>query len=302
MPDLVKQLKAACPDLDIRENVSLAPYTTMRVGGAAQYFAEPSGTEEIIELVHQAQAFDMPVLVLGKGSNLIVRDGGVPGLTVHIGSRFAAVGLTSHQVIKAQAGVLLSQLSHFAHQHALSGLEFAAGIPGSLGGAIFMNAGAYGGEMSQVITRVWSLTDDGVVERKADQLSFTYRHSAFMEDNQIILEAEVQLPEGDPERIGAAMAELNERRREKQPLNYPSAGSFFKRPAGHFAGQLIEACGLKGCSVGGAKISEKHAGFMINVGGATASDILALMALVQEKVMSMTGVMLEPEPRIVGVD
>ena len=201
----------------------------------------------------------------------------------------------------AGSAVLLSRLAWAALGRGLAGLEFAHGIPGSLGGAITMNAGAYGGEMAQVVTAVTCLTRTGELQTvPADRCAFSYRHSAFSDGSRLILRAEFSLPQGDPEEIRAKIEDLAQRRREKQPLEYPSAGSMFKRPPGHFAAALIDQCGLKGLTVGGAQVSEKHAGFVINRGGATCADVLALVDQVRERVLRQTGVELEMEVRVLG--
>jgi UDP-N-acetylmuramate dehydrogenase len=204
--------------------------------------------------------------------------------------------------ITAEGGVLLSKLAVFAKENGLSGLEFAHGIPGSVGGGVCMNAGAYGGEMADVVSKVTFLTESGdIVEVKGEECGFAYRKSAFSDGGKFVLEAEFSLKEGEKETISSLMEDLIIRRREKQPLEYPSAGSTFKRPAGHYAAALIEQCGLKGLRVGGAQVSEKHAGFIINLGGATCEDVLALMGQVQKRVFSDTGVVLESEVKVIGV-
>ena len=281
--------------------VTLDKFTTLRVGGPADYFAEPRTEEELLLLLREAKAEQMPVLLLGNGSNLLVRDGGFRGLVIRLGKSFSAIERNGN-CLYAQAGALLSTLSRQALEASLTGLEFAQGIPGSVGGGIYMNAGAYGGELGQTVSFVRVLDGNTVRNLSGDEMHFGYRHTRAMEEQWLILGAQFRLLPGDPKEIDAAMRDFAARRKEKQPLEYPSAGSFFKRPAGHFAGALIEGAGLKGLTVGGAQVSEKHAGFLINRGGATASDFLALMRLVQERVMEKYGVMLEPEVRIVGED
>ena len=292
-------LRGLCPDAVIRQDVGLEKYTTLRVGGPADYFAEPETEAQLCALVGAAGKMELPVLLLGNGSNLLVRDGGFRGLAVHIGKRFSRVDRTDTG-LAAQAGALLSALSRTALEEGLAGLEFAQGIPGSVGGGVYMNAGAYGGELGKTIVsvRVW----DGTAVRAVpeEEMAFGYRHSRAMEEGWLILGADFRLETGDREAIAAAMQDYAARRREKQPLEYPSAGSFFKRPAGHFAGALIEQAGLKGASVGGAQVSRKHAGFLINTGGAAAADFLRLMEQVQDTVEKRFGVRLEPEVRIVG--
>lgn len=274
-------------------------HTTFRTGGPARRFARPASAEECTALLELAAEEAWPVLLLGNGSNLLVSDAGVDTLAIHTGLLDKAAR-TGQRTIRAGAGLRLSKLAVFAQREGLSGLEFAHGIPGSLGGGVCMNAGAYGGEMKQVLTAVsaW-LPGQGVKWIAAEKLELRYRHSLFSSAPGAVLEAEFLLTPGDGGEIQALMDSLSRRRREKQPLEYPSAGSTFKRPEGHFAGGLIEQCGLKGFRIGGAQVSEKHAGFVINAGGASSTDILALIAHIQEAVFQQTGVRLEPEVRIV---
>ena len=281
--------------------VALDKFTTLRVGGPADYFAEPKSEEELLLLIREAKAARMPVLLLGNGSNLLVRDGGFRGLAIRLGKGFSSIE-RKDDCLYAQAGALLSTLARQALEASLTGLEFAQGIPGSVGGGVYMNAGAYGGELGQTVDFV-RILDGGIVrDLPGTEMNFSYRHTRAMEEQWIILGAQFRLTPGDPKEIEAAMRDFAARRKEKQPLEYPSAGSFFKRPTGHFAGALIEGAGLKGLTVGGAQVSEKHAGFLINRGGATAYDFLELMRQVQARVMEKYGVMLEPEVRIVGED
>ena len=281
--------------------VALDKFTTLRVGGPADYFAEPQTEEELLLLMREAKAARIPVLLLGNGSNVLVRDGGFRGLVIRLGKGFSAIE-RKDDCLYAQAGALLSTLARQALEASLTGLEFAQGIPGSVGGGVYMNAGAYGGELGQRVEFVRVLDGETVREIPGSEMAFSYRHTRAMEEQWIILGAQFRLTPGDPKEIETAMRDFAARRKEKQPLEYPSAGSFFKRPAGHFAGALIEGAGLKGLTVGGAQVSEKHAGFLINRGGATASDFLELMRQVQARVMEKYGVMLEPEVRIVGED
>ena len=281
--------------------VALDKFTTLRVGGPADYFAEPQTEEELLLMMREAKAARIPVLLLGNGSNVLVRDGGFRGLAIRLGKGFSAIE-RKDDCLYAQAGALLSTLARQALEASLTGLEFAQGIPGSVGGGVYMNAGAYGGELGQRVEFVRVLDGETVREIPGSEMAFSYRHTRAMEEQWIILGAQFRLTPGDPKEIETAMRDFAARRKEKQPLEYPSAGSFFKRPAGHFAGALIEGAGLKGLTVGGAQVSEKHAGFLINRGGATASDFLELMQQVQARVMEKYGVMLEPEVRIVGED
>ncbi len=295
----LQALKTYAPDLICRQNVPMSQQTTLRVGGCADYFVSVRSVGDISACLKAARETDTPVLVLGHGSNLLVRDGGIEGLVLHMGEDFADIVVQGCE-IRAQAGAMLSALARTALEQGLTGLEFAGGIPGSLGGAVFMNAGAYGGEMKQVVRQATVLENGALRVLSGDEMAFSYRHSRVMETGGLVLEAVLSLRLGDQEAIRSTMNDLNARRRDKQPLQYPSAGSFFKRPEGHFAGALIEQAGLKGFSVGDAAVSEKHAGFIVNKGHATASDILALVGQVRERVLTMSGVSLEPEVRIVG--
>lgn len=288
-------------DCVLIEKAPLSDYTTFRVGGPAEILAKPQTEEALCSLLDWVKSEAVPFLLIGNGSNLLVRDGGFDGLVIHIGNALGDVRMEGNCLI-AQAGALLSKVATVAADNSLAGMAFAHGIPGSLGGAVYMNAGAYGGEMSQIIewVRVW--TPDGVKKWNVDEMGFGYRHSRLMEENAVVLAACLKLQVGEREAIRSQMKELMQQRKSKQPLEYPSAGSFFKRPQGHFAGALIENAGLKGFTIGGAQISEKHAGFLINHNHATAADVLNVMRAVQEKVFEETGVQMENEVRIVGKD
>lgn len=292
-------LRESCPQLRVLKDVPLSAYTTLRVGGLSDYFAAPSSQEEVIGAIHAAEASGVPLLLLGGGSNLLVRDGGFRGLTLHLGRQYADIRVSGNR-ITALSGAMLPALSRTAMENSLTGLEFAGGIPGSVGGAAYMNAGAYGGEMAQVLSSVRVYEDGKIADLTPEALDYGYRHSRLMETGGVVLSVTVRLKRGEREAIKTAMEDLSIKRREKQPLEFPSAGSFFKRPEGHFAGALIESACLKGVMVGGAQVSEKHAGFLINRGGATAEDFLCLMRLIQERVYAQSGVMLENEVRIVG--
>ena len=282
--------------------VEMKELTTMRVGGKADCVVYAGSVEDVRKTVQLCRENGIPLTVVGRGSNLIVRDGGLRGVVLQLGKEFGAVSVEG-QTVTAQAGATLGALARAALENGLEGLEFAEGIPGSVGGGVYMNAGAYGGEMAQVLRCVTALDADGsLVTLNKDELDMRYRHTALMEKNCIVLEAVFDLKAGDKEEIAARMADFSQRRREKQPLQYPSSGSFFKRPEGHFAGKLIQDAGLKGATIGGAQISELHAGFMINIGGATAKDILMLMKKVQDEVRAQFDVELEPEVRIIGED
>lgn len=294
-----QQLSALLPAACLHENVVLAPYATMRTGGPAALFAEPETQDQLLSVLDWATQSSVPVLVMGNGSNLLISDHGFDGLVVHLGKQFSAATVQG-TAITAQAGALLSAVARTAASQQLTGMEFAAGIPGSVGGAVCMNAGAYGGEIAQVIVSARVLTQDGVQTLSAQQLQLGYRSSAVMQHQWTVLEATFSFSKGDPAAIQATMADLAARRREKQPLQYPSCGSFFKRPVGHYAGALIEQAGLKGYRVGDAQVSPLHAGFIINCGHATSSDIYRLMLDVQSRVLAHSGVMLVPEVRLIG--
>ncbi|MCR5546910.1 MAG: UDP-N-acetylmuramate dehydrogenase [Lachnospiraceae bacterium] len=282
----------------IKYDEPMSAHTTFRIGGKADCYIEPS-FQEVEPLFAFLKQEQIPYTLIGNGSNLLVSDEGIEGVTVSFGTSIAEVSCEG-TTLKAQAGILLSRLASFAAEHSLKGLEFASGIPGTLGGAITMNAGAYGGEMKDVVTYV-TLLEDGEIKRcPASEMDFSYRHSKVLESDIIVLAVEMDLQEGNQKEILALSRELNQRRVDKQPLNYPSAGSTFKRPEGHFAGKLIEDAGLKGYTVGGAQVSEKHSGFVINIGGATAKDVRDLISDVKRIVKEKFDVTLEPEVRMIG--
>ncbi len=275
-------------------------HTTFRIGGPADYFVEPAGAKKAMDTIIICRRQKIPCYVVGRGSNLLVGDRGIRGVVVHIGDSVSGCALEDGKIY-AEAGISLAVLAHLALENSLEGFEFAAGIPGSLGGALVMNAGAYGGEMKDVVKAVQVFTPDGLLRWvDAGDMDFGYRRSILQKDGGIALAAEIELREGDSSLIKTRMAELSVRRRTKQPLEYPSAGSTFKRPEGYFAGKLIEECGLAGFSVGGAAVSQKHCGFVINKGEATASDVLELCGYVQSKVKEKFGVWLEKEIRCIG--
>lgn len=287
-------------DINITEHAIMAPYTSFQIGGPADFLIEPETKEAFIEAYRELKGAGLPITVIGAGSNLLVSDKGIRGAVIRLAKPFSKVERQGEMLI-AEAGISLAKLASVALSAGLSGLEFASGIPGSLGGAVFMNAGAYGGEMKDVVMETEYLSVDGSIKTVCgEEHLFDYRKSVFSLEGGIVLEAKLQLFSAEPETIRATMQDLNGRRRDKQPLNFPSAGSFFKRPAGHFAGKLVEDAGLKGTTIGGAQISEKHAGFMINIGGATAEDVCKLMDYVKTKVFEQFGVTLEPEVRMLG--
>ena len=280
-------------------NEPMSGHTTLKLGGPADYMVFPRSPEEIAALFAEAGAYNLPVTVIGHGSNLLVLDGGIRGLVICIGKNMRKITVNG-RTVTAQAGAMLGSAAAEAAEAGLSGLEFASGIPGTVGGGVTMNAGAYGGEMAQVVTRVKGIYPDGrTVTLDREEMAFGYRRSAVTEKGFIVTEAVFELHAGDPAEIRVRMAELNAKRAEKQPLDVPSAGSTFKRPEGYYAAALIDQCGLKGYSVGGARVSMKHAGFLVNT-GTSSSDFLSLMQKVQEIVEERAGVKLEPEIRIIG--
>ncbi len=297
------ELKNQAPGLQVRENVPMKNYTTFRIGGPAEYMIEPSSEEELLLVRQTARKYGIPFFLMGHGSNLLVLDGGIPGITVRLGSAFSRVEFTGDTEWSVQAGAMLGDLAKKAQVQGLSGLEFASGIPGTVGGGLYMNAGAYGGEMVQVVTGADLFDGSKVIHLDKENLTLSYRHSLCMDRPElIILRVYLKLTPGDPETIRAVMDDLSQRRRDKQPLSLPSAGSFFKRPQGDYAARLIEVAGLKGFRVGGAAVSDKHAGFVVNLGDATVKDVFALMEEVQKRVEAMSGIRLSPEVRFVGVE
>lgn len=277
------------------ENEPMSLHTTFRIGGAADLLITVRNTGELQTAVNACKEAAVPVMILGNGSNLLVSDDGVEGAVITLDGDFKEITVDGCE-ISSGAGAKLSRLCAVAYENGLSGLEFAYGIPGSVGGAIYMNAGAYGGEMKDVALSVTALTADGEIrELPAEDLQLGYRTSVFKTNGDIILYSKYKLHTGDKDAIKARMDDVMNRRKSKQPLEYPSAGSVFKRPEGAFAGTLIEQCGLKGKTVGGAQVSEKHAGFIINIGGATCDDVMTLVRLVQENVKEQTGYTLERE-------
>jgi len=289
------------PDLKMVRDEPMSRHTSFRIGGPAARMAFPVNAEQIVLLQGLAESCEIRPLVIGNGTNLLVADEGIDNLVINTSGmntiRIEEDGLT----ISADAGVSLARLADFACKQGLTGLEFAHGIPGTLGGAVCMNAGAYGGEMKQVIREVVLLVPaEGIRVLSCEEMQFGYRHS-LLDDcpEAIVLSASVKLTQGDPERIRETMRELMGKRKASQPLEWPSAGSTFKRPEGYFAAALIDQCGLKGFTVGGAQVSEKHAGFVINQGGATCTDVLELMRQVGDRVFEEKGVRLEPEVRII---
>ncbi|MCL2676499.1 MAG: UDP-N-acetylmuramate dehydrogenase [Streptococcaceae bacterium] len=287
------------PNLEIKINHPLSEYTFTKVGGSADFLAFPSNQEQLIELVQLAKMTDTPLTVLGNASNLIVRDGGIRGLVILL-EKMNGIKVTG-AIIEAMAGASLIETTHSALANELAGFEFACGIPGSVGGAVFMNAGAYGGEIKDVLISCTAIDESGNVQAiEAKDMAFGYRKSAVSDKNLIVVSAQFQLAKGNVEQIKAKMDELTEQRQSMQPLEYPSCGSVFKRPEGYFAGRLIKESGMQGYRIGGVEVSTKHAGFMVNVNHGSAEDYENLIAKVIEQVKEASGVTLETEVRIIG--
>lgn len=307
----VKSVTEQLPQLGLLRDEPMKKHTTFRIGGPADYYAEPD-MSRISKLIEIAKACDMPVTVIGNGSNLLVGDKGIRGLVIGIGKGMSEIEVTEAvaqdftaqdncHIITAGAGAILAAVAAKAAEASLSGLEFASGIPGSVGGAVVMNAGAYGGEIKDVLIDATVLTADGELKTVTrDELDLSYRHSIVPEKGYIVLSARFRLTPKPKDEIKSYMAELRAMRVEKQPLEYPSAGSTFKRPEGYFAGKLIMDAGLRGYSVGDAQVSEKHCGFVVNKGEAAAADVLTLIKDVQETVLKQFGVKLEPEVKMIG--
>ena len=305
----IKEIKNIVKEDCVWENEPMSRHTTFRVGGPADVYVEPDA-EELPKLLKYLKADAVPYTVIGNGSNLLVGDGGIRGVVVAIGDRMADISVDEHAVIHglvndepvvyAGAGAMLSKVASAACEHSLSGLEFASGIPGSVGGGVAMNAGAYGGEMKDVVLYVTVISEGEQIQYRCADMDFSYRHSRILGSDDVVVGVCVKLVPGDTDVIRAKMKELNQKRAEKQPINLPSAGSTFKRPEGYFAGKLIEDANLRGYRVGGACISEKHCGFVVNDKDATAADICRVIEDVQNRVYETSGVRLETEVRMVG--
>ena len=299
--EIVKQIKEELAGIEILFNEPLKQYTYTKVGGGADYLAFPRNHYELKRIVTFANNHEIPWMVLGNSSNIIVRDSGIEGFVIMF-DHFHDVRVNGY-VIEAEAGAKLIDVTHVARYHSLTGFEFACGIPGSIGGAVYMNAGAYGGEIAHILQSCKVLTPEGEIKTlSASDLAFGYRHSKIQETGDVVISAKFALAPGNYDQINQEMARLTHLRELKQPLEYPSCGSVFKRPVGHFAGQLISEAGLKGHRIGGVEVSEKHAGFMINVDHGTAKDYEDLIAHVIATVEKSTGVTLEREVRIIGKD
>ncbi len=289
-------------DIDLKQGEPMCRHTTFQIGGPVAVMAFPNSPEQVGEILKIARRYEITPMILGAGSNILAPDEGLDTVVIELRTAMNRVKERSKGEFEAQAGAAMARLATFAMERGYTGLEFAHGIPGTVGGGVYMNAGAYGGEMCQVVTGVTAMDRAGnLLDIPADKLDLSYRHSRFMNEDLVILSVRVKLEKGDREEIRAKMAELMTRRRTSQPLELPSAGSTFKRPATGYAAAMIEAAGLKGLRVGDAQVSEKHAGFVVNRGRATCKDVLRLMEQVQDRVEQDTGVRLEPEVRILEV-
>ena len=286
---------------NVRINEPMKNHTTFKIGGPAQYYVTPESVTQIQEVVSLCRDMNIPLHVIGNGSNILVGDDGVDGVVLALFNTFSDYEIKDN-VITAQAGMSLIKLSVIALREGLTGLEFASGIPGSVGGAVYMNAGAYDGQMKDVVTSVTVLDEAGNIRILGrNELDMGYRTSAVAKHNMIVLQVIIELKAGDKEQIKDRMNRLSELRKQKQPLEYPSAGSTFKRPEGYFAGKLIADAGLKGYSIGGAAVSEKHAGFVVNMGGATAKDVVELTDYIKKRIIEQFGVTLELEIKKIGL-
>ncbi len=298
--EIYEEIKKIIPEDRLLINEPMKNHTAFKIGGPADLMILPKSVEEIEKILNILLSCQEGCFIMGNGSNLLVSDKGIRGTVLKIGDQFSNVDIED-TAIRAQAGLLLSSLSKMAAKEALSGIEFAGGIPGTLGGAVAMNAGAYGGEMKDIVEEVTLIDRKGKITRLGrDAMSFGYRTSIVSESNQIVLDALLKLRKGETAEILGKMNELNQRRSDKQPLTVPSAGSTFKRPEGYFAGKLIQDAGLKGLRHGDAMVSDKHSGFVVNTGKASAEDVLALIKTVQKVVFDKFGVMLETEVRFIG--
>lgn len=300
--ELARELKELLPHSSVRMNAPLAPYTSFRIGGPADLLVAPGSLEELCAAIRCTKQRDAPLTVIGNGSNLLIKDGGLRGVVIRIAENLATVEFDGVRC-RAESGALLAEVSRLSSLGGLAGLEFAAGIPGTIGGGAMMNAGAYQGELKDVVTHVTVVDEAGEVKRlAAPELEFAYRSSILQRRPWIVASVEMDLRPVECERILGQVSVNQYLRQSKQPLELPSAGSVFKRPPGRFVGPMVEALGLKGWRIGGAEVSRKHAGFIVNVAGARAADVLALIQHVRERVMQKFGVWLETEVRIIGED
>lgn len=299
LTELQWKCAALLPDMELRFDEPMSNHTSFRIGGGAEIMAFPKTREELADILKVSTLLDCNCAILGAGTNVLAPDGGLPGVVICLKDCLDGLEQTAPNRIRVMAGVTMARAAVFAANLGLSGLEFAHGIPGSVGGGVYMNAGAYGGEICQVCTAVEVMDRQGQVRQlTAQQMNFSYRHSLLEDTKELVVSAEFTLTPGEPEVIWSRMKELIAKRTASQPLNLPSAGSAFKRPVGGYAAALIQESGLKGYQVGGAAISEKHAGFAVNLGGATAQDVQQLLRQVSDQVYAKTGIRLEPEVRI----
>ncbi|MBO8158392.1 UDP-N-acetylmuramate dehydrogenase [Thermosyntropha sp.] len=297
---MYEELTRILPVHTLRFNEPMSNHTSFKIGGPADIVVLPESIGDIQKVLFFAREKGIPLFIMGFGSNLLVRDKGVRGIVIKIGNCLNDFKVEDNEIY-AEAGIRLSYLAKKAAENSLSGLEFAEGIPGSLGGAVFMNAGAYGGEMKDILKEVHAVSPDGEMKTfLKNEMRLSYRYSIFQDNGYIILGAKMQLKKGNKEQILVCMREFAARRREKQPLNMPSAGSIFKRPEGYYVGPMLEKLGLKGYRIGGAEVSDKHAGFIVNAGGATCEDVLQLIDYIKSKVREVYNVELEPEIKIIG--
>ena len=288
-------------NLTVSCNEDMSKHTTFRIGGNADVFLKVNSVNDLSNVITTLNNFEIPFFIIGNGSNLLVSDDGIRGVVIKLSGEFLNINLVNDDTVECNSGVFISKLCSFAQQNSLTGLEFAYGIPGTVGGAVFMNAGAYGGEIKDVILSAKSLTKSGeIVTRNLDEMKLSYRKSVYREIDEIILSAQFKLKKGDKLHIKDKMREFIAKRKEKHPLEFPNAGSVFKRPVGNFAGTLIQNCGLKGKKIGGAMVSEKHAGFIINTGNATCKDVVSLIDHIKATVFEQTNIPLECEVEIIG--
>lgn len=301
---VIKKIKEVVASDRVLEGELMSAHTSFRIGGPADALVVVNNEEELAAVLKLVTEMKAEHLLIGNGSNFLVADEGYPGIMIKLSGDFEDISQDENDrtLVTAGGARLLSSVSAYLTERGLAGFEFASGIPGSIGGAMFMNAGAYGGEMKDIVVSVRLMTADGseIFERTNEEMQFAYRHSSIQEDENIVLSATFKLSEDEPSEIAARVSELQQKRNSKQPVNYPSAGSTFKRPVGGFAAALIDQAGLRGTSVGGAQVSEKHAGFVINTGGATAEDVLELMRIIRKTVYEKDGIMLEPEVRLIN--
>ncbi|ASS37440.1 UDP-N-acetylmuramate dehydrogenase [Mogibacterium pumilum] len=304
--NLINKINEIVPEAQVGVDELMSKHTSFRIGGAADVVVTACNENELSELLKLLHSEDVRYMLVGNGSDLLFADEGYRGVIVMLGGDFEHIEVvpSCDEEIRVGAARMLSNTSNFARDNGLTGLEFASGIPGTFGGALFMNAGAYGGEMKDVVESVTLMKLDGstVYELSGEEMEFSYRNSVLQHNDDIALFARVRLHKDDKEAITERMNELAEKRRTKQPVNFPSAGSTFKRPAGGYAAALIEEAGLKGRTVGGAQVSEKHSGFIINIGGATSKDVRELIDIVAQEVYKNSGIKLEPEVRIIDVE